>query len=208
MRTVSQWQIRMLANQLNQSCVFKKSILLTCKVDILLVIFLLPNLGFSQVCSKNNTPQSVSPGNYEILGNGTIRHKITNLTWQRCTYGQTWNGSTCIGSPIRLTWVEALQIGEQNNLRLPNIKELHTIFDYQCIYPPISLTLFPNTYATWDVNQSTEIGETRGLWSSSPYITSTDNVEKTKAWYIGLGKGVTNYKAVDSKNYVKFLVKN
>lgn len=33
--------------------------------------------------------------------NGTVTQKTTGLIWQRCSIGQTWNGSTCdVGSSL------------------------------------------------------------------------------------------------------------
>ncbi len=41
---------------------------------------------------------------------GTVTHKRSCLTWQRCSVGQTWNGSSCSGSPTQYNWTTANQL--------------------------------------------------------------------------------------------------
>ncbi|MCF6320085.1 MAG: DUF1566 domain-containing protein, partial [Proteobacteria bacterium] len=143
-------------------------------------------------------PQSISFGNFDFSTPGQAENKRSKLKWDRCVYGQRWTGPTCSGSPIKLTWEEALNIAseaEGDGKRLPNIKELNTILDLQCIIPPTNLDIFPNTPT------STE----SGLWSSTPYI--VEGSDATNAWYTDLGFGRSNYRAVDTKNFVRFINK-
>lgn len=152
-------------------------------------------LANAQVCSTQNTPQTISAGNFDFSVAGQAKDKLTGLKWDRCVYGQSWNGITCTGSPAKLTWQEALQFAEDYGKRLPNIKELNTILDLQCVIPPINLEIFPNTPGS----------QANGLWSSTPYI--TDDTASTNAWYINLGFGFVNYRAVSTKNFVRFINK-
>jgi hypothetical protein len=171
--------------------------MLNLKTRIYLTIFIgslqLPVVN-AQICMKDITPQTISAGNFDTSQPGLVDDKLTKLTWDRCVYGQTWKNNTCEGSPIKLTWKEALEIAENNNKRLPDIKELNTIVDLQCFSPPTNLTVFPNTPAS----------NNNGLWTSTPYIvTDTTN---TNAWFINLGAGLANYRDQNIKNFVRFIV--
>jgi len=166
---------------------------------------ILPSYTFAQACKEKQTPQTVSAGNFVFAETtnpldgtpiGTAFHNFTNLTWNRCVYGQKWESVTqqCIGSPVLLTWQEALITASNMGWRLPNIKELNSIVDLQCINPPFDLSIFPNTYASED----------NGLWTSSPHVDNPDT-NKTNAWYITLGQGKLNFRPVDAKNFVRFV---
>ncbi|WP_162300240.1 DUF1566 domain-containing protein [Salinivibrio sp. HTSP] len=56
-----------------------------------------------------------------------------NLMWSRCAHGQSWDGQTCSGEALEVTWQQAGEIakssalGNFNNWRLPTIKELQTL---------------------------------------------------------------------------------
>jgi len=155
----------------------------------------------AQVCRPKETPQTISAGNFDFtqgVSPGEIAvDLLTGLKWQRCIYGQTWNMTTqqCTGNPVLLSWSEALQIAANSGLRLPDIKQLSSILDLQCINPPFNLQIFPQTYASEDY----------GLWTSSPHVESTI-ADKTTIWYVGLSLGRLDYRALDLKNYVRFLV--
>ena len=105
----------------------------------------------------NNTPDD----RYTLHGDGTVTDTATGLVWQRCSLGQSWNGSTCTGNASTYTWQGALQQGDSNSLagysdwRLPNRKELRSIVAYDRYNPAINTTVFPNTPSSW-------------YWSSSP----------------------------------------
>ncbi len=181
----------------------------------------------AQVCNEKQITQNISPGNFtssEITNvdssaaSGTTTatettttiNAVPGLIWVKCIYGQKWNSEKkqCIGSPILLTWQEALQeankmqsIIDGNIWRLPNIKELNSIIDMQCINPPYNLDVFPDTFAS----------EAHGLWTSSPHITTL--TPNTNAWYIDLSQGKLNFRDVlgdgsngnNIKNFVRFV---
>ena len=62
---------------------------------------------------------------------GTITDTVNQLVWQKCTLGETWDGSTCTGSALIYTWQDALFQCDltPGGWRLPNINELDTILD-------------------------------------------------------------------------------
>jgi len=105
----------------------------------------------------NNTPDH----RYTLHGDGTVTDIATGLMWQRCSLGQTWDGSTCNGSASTYKWQGALPQGDSNSFagyndwRLPNVNELLSIAAYDRHTPAINTTVFPNT-------------PSGNYWSSSP----------------------------------------
>ena len=104
-------------------------------------------------------------------GDGTISDKETNLIWQRCPHGMTWqsSGSTCSGSAQSQTWESALSAAASDTTggyswRLPNIKELASIVDRTSIS---SYYINTNIFPASDV-----FGENSYFWSSSPAVQS------------------------------------
>lgn len=92
---------------------------------------------------------------------GTATDTETSLVWQRCPVGYALqDGGTpdelgddsCIpGGSTALPWKDALQfasnavLGGQSDWRLPNIKELDSLTELNCIGPAIAPGLFPDT---------------------------------------------------------------
>lgn len=75
---------------------------------------------------------------------GTITDKKTSLTWKHCIEGQTWNGMSCSGSGIQMSWIKAKDLTDdfagKSDWRLPGIGELLTLVDFEkkAFYPEIS----------------------------------------------------------------------
>ncbi|MDH3326540.1 MAG: DUF1566 domain-containing protein [Gammaproteobacteria bacterium] len=175
----------------------------------LVTLMMLSPLVDAQVCNKTQTPQTVSARNFidpDTLtpitegAPASVKDVITGLIWNRCIYGQHWDADTqqCIGSPMLVTWSEALSVAFDAGWRVPNIKELNSILDLQCISPPFDLFIFPDTFAS----------EAHGLWTSSPHVPTPDPenpITTTSAWYIDLSLGKMNYHEISSKNFVRFV---
>lgn len=113
--------------------------------------------AWAQTCVTNQ-PLFQQEGQFVDLENGTVLDVKTNLLWSKCTLGQTYNpvDNRCSndGAMSYVTWQEALQatedtmnttIGTIAGFRLPNIKELTSIVNYQCVFPAINETFFPST---------------------------------------------------------------
>lgn len=99
-------------------------------------------------CARSGLEQSTPSDEFTLLGDGSVvRHEATGLAWQRCSVGQTWNGSTCQGAPSMFDWGSALARaeGEGDDWRLPNIKELGSIVERCRTSPAINRVVFPNT---------------------------------------------------------------
>ena len=92
---------------------------------------------------------STSSSDFIDNQDGTVTHKCTGLVWQRCSVGQTWNGTSCTGTATRYTYDEAIALKDSfagnSDWRLPNANELHSIVEYSSYNPAINTSLFPNT---------------------------------------------------------------
>jgi uncharacterized repeat protein (TIGR01451 family) len=114
---------------------------------------------------------------------GTVTHKKTGLTWQRCSVGQSWTGSSCSGTASTMTWNDAVAKYENktdcNQWRLPRIDELNTISEHGTgtYNPAINSIIFPNTPSVQ-------------FWSASA---SVDTIEPNKAWVVNFVDGSSDY---------------
>jgi hypothetical protein len=80
-----------------------------------------------------------------------VTDTLTGLIWQRCAEGMTWNSAaqTCDGDELGFYWLEALDYAKAHRAggwRLPNIKELRSLVDYETPAPAIDHVAFPNTH--------------------------------------------------------------
>ena len=146
----------------------------------LLVTTLLSTAAVAQTCNVNILPTTPSD-NFTVSNNGTVTDNKTGLIWMRCSLGQTWTGSECSGSPVAYTWKEALTEGKEQVFagsslwRLPNIKELGSIYEASCADPAVNETLF------WEDSIS------QVYWSSTPNVNQVDG-----AWYIKFNDSLDN----------------
>jgi hypothetical protein len=87
-------------------------------------------------------------------GNGTITDIYTTLTWQQApTNVMSWEAA--------LSYCECLNLGSYTDWRLPTIKELRSLVDYNRYEPAIDTTFFPNTLMSL-------------YWSSTTFTNSPD----------------------------------
>ena len=151
----------------------------------------------AQTC-RDSITESTPTSRFTISDN-TIIDNTTNLEWQRCRLGTTWDASanSCADDGIAdndvYTWEQALEAAASNALnggsdwRLPNIKELASIVEEACYYPAINLELFPNTPSD-------------GFWSSSPIASNSYS-----AWIVGFYYGYDNSIGRDYSLYVRLV---
>ena len=88
-----------------------------------------------------------------------LRHGID---WLRCSVGQVWDGTGCVGEVLTLNHEEIEQAIQQANeqlggsWRLPTREELEGLVCESCTPPMIDAKIFPNTsaepYWTGEVN--------------------------------------------------------
>lgn len=120
----------------------------------LVSLFLFSTLVSSQTC-WTELPQSTPDARFTVHDDGTVTDLETGLMWKQCNEGQS--GSSCIGEASSHTWGDALQLAQNANTagyddwRLPNIKELTSVIEWQCVSPAMNINIFPNasTSYTW-----------------------------------------------------------
>ncbi|MFQ3247175.1 MAG: hypothetical protein ACI9SP_003830 [Arenicella sp.] len=130
------------------------------KILFLVFFIIYPNYAFS-ICRSDSAIPASTPTNKFIDNNdGTVTDIRTELMWTKCAIGQNIN--TCAGGGNNYTWASALQAGSvidsagYDDWRVPNVRELMTILELQCISPSINLAVFPNTSSA-------------NFWTSSPW---------------------------------------
>ena len=138
----------------------------------------------AQTCNPSIT-RTAPDSRYQLVvgsGGSEVLDTQTKLVWQRCSLGQTWNGTTCTGTASTHTWADALTKARAvgNGYRLPNIKELQSLVEEACYNSSINETFFPATPSSV-------------FWSASPNAGS-NNV----AWLVNFNDGYTSY---NYKNY-------
>ncbi len=141
----------------------------------------------AQTCNTA-IPRKAPDSRYTVQAGGTeVLDTQTGLIWQRCSLGQSWNGSTCAGSAGVYTWQSALQAARDlsNGWRVPNSKELQSLVEEACYSPAINETLFPATTSNW-------------YWTSSPYADFGGG-----AWFVFFGYGGTDYGDKSLNGYVR-----
>lgn len=126
-----------------------------------------------QVCS-DRINQTAPASRFTDNGNGTVTDVRTGLMWQRCMVGYTFSNNGTPGNladdacapsaTVTFLWQQALQDAVDSNAqggfagftdwRLPNIKELISIVEHQCVSPAINETIFPDVPPTAEVFSS------------------------------------------------------
>jgi 5-hydroxyisourate hydrolase-like protein (transthyretin family) len=115
--------------------------------------------GEPPMCGKreNRLIPASTAGAFSFGENGTTTDSRTGLTWMRCGIGQDFAGEgeeqpRCDGELQHMNWQEAMQEVRARNeqqwlghddWRLPNAKELRSIFEAQCFGPVVDLRVFP-----------------------------------------------------------------
>ncbi|MEI7840317.1 MAG: DUF1566 domain-containing protein [Methylococcaceae bacterium] len=135
---------------------------------------------------------------------GTITHTPSGLVWQKCSVGQTWQAvgtdfentpNFCSGDASKQNYGTASKITSdfagQSDWRVPNIRELRSLVDFDKANPAINKTLFPKTpINAW-------------FWSTSinasyPY---------GAAWVVNFDSGQDGYYSENGYNYAVRLVR-
>lgn len=159
------------------------------KVMCVLVCIGVPMAAAGQVCRTDSIPASTPDSRFTVHGNGTVTDKKTGLMWKVCSEGRNWRAGACAGILHSFDWQDALDHAQSvrylgySDWRLPNMKELSSIVEYQCYNPSINLSIFPRTPA-------------RSFWSSSPsddtvnfYFGGSSTTSKDYSAYVRLVRG-------------------
>lgn len=123
-------------------------------------------------------------------GDGTITDNATGLMWVK-EPGAIGGNFGSAGSPAKMTWNNAideclaLNYAGHNNWRLPNIKELLSIQQWQTGPPTINTAFFPNTVSA-------------NYWTSSTLTAYSLN-----AWVVPFGEWGISAVAKTGTQYVR-----
>jgi hypothetical protein len=133
-------------------------------------------------------PVSADMGPSRWLSDGArVYDRKTDLTWQRCVYGQRFDPATasCSGLPQPLTFDAAKRL-EGQGWRVPRLDELVSLVARSAV-PAIDNAAFPGTPAT--------------------YFWATDNRDLAAAWYVSFEDGRTNhyYPPRTNRDLVRFV---
>jgi hypothetical protein len=146
----------------------------------------------SQTCRTADLSPSTPASRFAINNDGTVTDTLTGLNWKRCSEGLT--GLLCEeGAAERYTWKGAIRAAENSRFagkkdwRLPTIKELDTIVEYQCTMPAINSAIFPATPAS-------------NFWSSSPYAGYANG-----AWNLNFNDGVRDSCSMNFSLYLRLV---
>lgn len=150
-------------------------------------------IGSAGPCNERSAISSSTPR--FAFNEGVATDSQTRLQWQRCPVGYDYDDSdtsdphddlcTDTGNS-QLSWDEALQSavdknasagpGEPTDWRVPNIKELLSITERQCVNPAINGAVFPQPMSTF-------IGP---VWSSTY---ANNFVGGARAYLLDFGNG-------------------
>ena len=156
-------------------------------LSAIMALFFTASAG-AQTCLS--TAAETTPTNQFTDNNdGTITDTATGLIWMQCSLGQTWQNGSCLGDASELNWQQALQAAHgfhfagQDGWRLPNLKELASITERQCVRPAINESLFPNTPSD-------------DFWTSTPSL-----LDANRAWVVAF---FNSSNAIKQKNLFVF----
>ena len=143
----------------------------------------------AQTCPAN-VKRTAPDSRYEVQNGGAeVWDKQTDLIWQRCSLGQSWDGSACTGAAVGHTWQQALEAAKAagGGWLLPNQRELHSLVERGCNNPAINLTLFPNTPTNeWFWSSSSAAGDGDNAWSVRFHDGYGGDVSKPNGFYVRL----------------------
>lgn len=159
---------------------------------MLAALCITPSVALAQECLSDGL-ETTPNDNFTAVTTSTLLDVTTDLVWRRCSEGQTWNGSTCEGEAIKYTWQEALQLAHQASdedllgWRLPNVKELASITERDCVRPAVNSSLFPATPPD-------------DFWTSTPSADDPD-----RAWVVAFFNASHSIKEKDRFIYVRLV---
>jgi hypothetical protein len=157
------------------------------------------SVGTPITCAGTGQDGDVQAGaalSYTSNGDGTITHNNTGLVWEKKT--DCSGGPHCVND--RYTWagaftyvaaLNAANFAGHNDWRLPNVKELQSIVNYQNVFPAVSSEFN-------DCSNGSCTSSVSYYWSSSSYANSP-----SYAWivYFYDGNVDANFKSVSGDSY-------
>jgi hypothetical protein len=131
-----------------------------------------------QVLLASGTPEPPDDRFELIRAGAEVRDRYTGLVWRRCEEGQALEADTCTGSGLSLTWRDALVhvasevVRTHVAWRMPNLKELSSIFDLSRADPALDPLYFPTAgnEALWSstaTSWQSDWGSSWAVWTLS-----------------------------------------
>lgn len=148
----------------------------------------------AQVC-VGNIPSTSPTAQFTVNADGTAVDNLTGLMWMRCSIGQAWDATnnTCTGGTEQLTWQQALLVAADyqyagfDDWQLPNVKELSSLVERQCVDAAINNVVFPATLA-------------QNYWTNTSGVGSI-----TQAWAVAFYSGKTNLRSKTSDVHLRLM---
>lgn len=135
------------------------------KIALMVFVFLVAKTLAVQAACPSPPPAGLI-ARFALSADGLeVTDNRTRLVWARCSVGQSWSGSACVGAVSPMDHRAALGLGAQGQYsgwRLPSVKELVSLADNGCPTPSIDGAAFPNTPST------------HGYWASTPNVGNSD----------------------------------
>jgi len=164
----------------------------------LILALLVSSNGFAAQTCNTAIPASTPTSRFVDHGNGTVTDTKTGLMWKQCTEGLSGAGCAT-GTAATYTWQGALQAAQTLNTnggfagftdwRVPNVKELQSIVEFQCATPTINATIFPATVVGWYWTASRDVNSNFTVWTITfGYGYSTSN-NRLFNYYVRLVRG-------------------
>jgi hypothetical protein len=171
--------------------------------------------------------QRLSGKIYLVHKNGSmILDTKTNLVWQRCSVGQTWNKlKGCIGESTIFTFDQVKKLGKKNGWRVPTIRELQSLricsggFNTKMSFfgelktkindgsDEVSQSCDANTIDSnhFNANNVNSVAFPNTLnsalyWSSSPDMSNSDY-----AWSVHFEYGAVDSRTRDNTGYIRLV---
>lgn len=121
---------------------------LTCMSWFFLI--LVSTHSLAQTCFTKEIAATTPTKRFIVNKNGTVSDPHTGLMWQSCSYGQQFDVELeqCTGASASVTWEQALANASSNRFasyddwRVPNVKELASIIEHQCVEPALNREVF------------------------------------------------------------------
>ena len=89
------------------------------------------------------TKPTKTPMSRYVIKGGEVYDKTSNLTWERCSVGQSWaDSSGCTGTVLALPFDAAQKQGGKG-WRVPSMVELSTLIAPTCHAPAVNDEAFP-----------------------------------------------------------------
>ena len=125
---------------------------------------------------------------------GTVTDPRNGVIWKRCAEGFDWNGSACVGSAKRGSWVDAMKIAKQSRFqnqrdwRLPTKIEMEQVVGKAADCSTSNYKKGEYAASSMIVHPMREDNSSGAFWSSSPIVGYAHN-----AWVVNFHEGNVYY---------------